>query len=93
MHGNIRLNFRPTRKELVMANTMTMPKRGASEDVLPPITKKESVERFRMQVDRLTKASFKTKDEAEKAGGVIKKSYPKVHVASYDAKKCETTVL
>jgi hypothetical protein len=93
MHGNVRLNFRPTRKELAMANTMTMPKKGASEDMLPPSTKKETVERFRMQVDRLTKASFKTKDEAVKAGGAIKKAYPKVQISIYDGEKSETTVL
>ena len=45
-----------------------------------------------MQVDRLTKSSFKTKDEAVKAGGAIK-AYPKVQVSIYDAEKSETTVL
>jgi hypothetical protein len=37
-----------------MANTMAMPKKGAaSEDMLPPSTKKETLERYRLQVDRL----------------------------------------
>ena len=74
-----------------MANTMSMPKKGPSEDMLPPSAKKETLERYRMQVDRLTKAS--TKEEAERAGGTIKKAYPKVQVSIYDAEKSETTIL
>ncbi len=80
-------------KELARANTMSMPKKGKSEDMLPPTAKKETLERYRMQVDRLTKASFKTKEEAEKAGTVIKKAHPKVQVSIYDAVKNETAVL
>ena len=93
MHGQVPVNFRPTRKELAMANTMSMPKKAQSEDMLPPTAKKETLERYRMQVDRLTKASFRTKEEAEKAGTVIKKAHPKVQVSIYDAEKSETTVL
>lgn len=76
-----------------MANTMSMPKKGPSEDMLPPSAKKETLERYRMHVDRLTKASFKTKEEAARAGGTIKKAYPKVQVSIYDAEKSETTIL
>ena len=94
MHGQAPVNFRPTRKELAMANTMSMPKKGRqSEDNLPPTAKKETLEHYRLQVDRLTKASFKTKEEAEKAGTLIKKAHPKVQVSIYDAEKNETTVL
>jgi hypothetical protein len=93
MHGHAPVNFRPTRKEVTMANTMSMPKKGQSEDMPPPTAKKQTLERYRLQVDRLTKTSFKTKDEAEKFGTGIKKAHPKVHVSIYDAEKSETTVL
>lgn len=75
-----------------MANTMTMPKKQ-SEDMLPPSTKRETLQRYRLQVDRLTKSSFKTKDDAVKAGNVIKTAFPQVHVSVYDAEKSETFVL
>lgn len=71
MHGNVRLNFRPTRKEpipkkeLVEAEPMSMGQ------------KRPELERYRMQVDRQTKASFKSKTAAEKAGAAIKRRTPK----------------
>jgi hypothetical protein len=40
---------------------------------------------FRLQVDRQTKASYETYEAAEKAGLVIKKSHPILHVTVYDA--------
>jgi hypothetical protein len=41
--------------------------------------------RFRLQVDRQTKASYATFDDAEGAGLAIKKGYPVVQVSVYDA--------
>jgi hypothetical protein len=41
--------------------------------------------RFRLQVDRQTKASYATFDDAEGAGLAIKKGYPVVQVSIYDA--------
>ena len=41
--------------------------------------------RFRLQVDRQTKASYATFDDAEGAGLAIKKGYPIVQVSVYDA--------
>jgi hypothetical protein len=41
--------------------------------------------RFRLQVDRQTKASYATYDDAETAGLAIKKGYPVVQVTVYDA--------
>jgi len=41
--------------------------------------------RFRLQVDRQTKGSYATYEAAEAAGKVIKKTYPILHVAVYDA--------
>lgn len=40
---------------------------------------------FRLQVDRQTKKSFATLEEAEAAGLVIKTAYPVVQVAVYDS--------
>jgi len=41
--------------------------------------------RFRLQVDRQTKGSYATFDDAEGAGLAIKKGYPIVQVSVYDA--------
>jgi hypothetical protein len=40
--------------------------------------------RFRLQVDRQTKASYATYEAAETAGIGIKKNYPTLQVAVYD---------
>jgi hypothetical protein len=40
--------------------------------------------RFRLQVDRQTKASYATYEAAEAAGKAIKKAYPILQVAVYD---------
>jgi hypothetical protein len=45
--------------------------------------------RFRLQVDRQTKAYFATSEDAEKAGLAIKKQFPIVQVSVYD---CEEAV-
>ncbi len=49
--------------------------------------------RFLLQVDRQTKVSFSTFEEAEKAGRVIKKNFPIVRVAVYDSVTSENTIL
>jgi hypothetical protein len=41
--------------------------------------------RFRLQVDRQTKASYANYDDAEGAGLAIKKGYPVVQVSVYDS--------
>ena len=41
--------------------------------------------RYRLQVDRQTKASFATYDDAEEAGLAIKKDFPIVQVTIYDS--------
>ena len=41
--------------------------------------------RYRLQVDRQTKASYATYDDAETAGLAIKKGFPLVKVTVYDA--------
>ena len=49
--------------------------------------------RFRLQVDRQTKASFTTSDDAEKAGLAIKKQFPIVQVSVYDSQEAVSRLL
>jgi|GEM_PF-612703 len=49
--------------------------------------------RFRLQVDRQTKASFATSDDAEKAGLAIKKQFPVVKVTVYDSTEASSRVI
>lgn len=44
--------------------------------------------RFRLQVDRQTKATYATLEAAEAAGLAIKKGHPIVHVAVHDHLEC-----
>ena len=67
--------------------TKTMTMAPASEESVPePVTqlKQADAGRFRLQVDRQTKASYATYEAAEKAGLGIKKEHPIVQVAVYD---------
>ncbi len=50
----------------------------------PPSQDKPTEGRFRLQVDRQTKASYPTLEAAEAAGLAIKKGHPVVHVGIYD---------
>ncbi len=90
-----RSGVRPTRKELAMA-TMTIPRKDKDADEALPAArgqKREPLERYRLQVDRQTKASFSAYAAAEKAGSAIKKAFPKVQVIVYDSQESKTTVL
>jgi hypothetical protein len=49
--------------------------------------------RYRLQVDRQTKASFATYDDAEEAGLAIKKQFPIVRVTVYDAAEAVSRVI
>jgi hypothetical protein len=70
------------------------PNKESSESVSPPASQARAVlARFRLQVDRQTKAAFATLSEAEKAGQQIKKAYPLVQVSIYDAEESGQTVL
>ena len=65
--------------------TITMP--PVPEDSGPaPVAQRKQADggRFRLQVDRQTKASYATYEAAEKAGKAIKKYHPILHVAVYD---------
>jgi hypothetical protein len=67
------------------SKTITMPA-PLEESVPEPITQRKRVDgkRFRLQVDRQTKASYATYEAAEKAGQGIKKEHPILQVAVYD---------
>jgi hypothetical protein len=66
--------------------TVNMTKGLDHEEPAPePFSQKPEIGRFRLQVDRQTKASFTTYEAAEQAGMVIKKAHPAVRVAIYDA--------
>ena len=67
------------------SKTITMP--SAPEESVPePVTQRKRVDggRFRLQVDRQTKASYATYEAAEQAGLGIKKKHPILQVAVYD---------
>ena len=49
--------------------------------------------RFRLQVDRQTKASYANYDDAEGAGLAIKKGYPVVQVSVYDATEAVNKII
>ena len=66
--------------------TINMPKKDVAEE--EPVQTGQGrpvLERYRLQVDRQTKSSFASSDEAEKAGQAIKKAHPLVQVSIYDA--------
>jgi hypothetical protein len=64
--------------------TITMP--SAPEEFPERVTQRKQADsgRFRLQVDRQTKASYATYEAAETAGLGIKKEHPIVQVAVYD---------
>ena len=75
-----------------MSTVMTMPKKNAEESA--PVAARQvraAMERYRLQVDRQTKASYTMHDAAEAAGAAIKQAHPLVQVSIYDAK--ETTIM
>ena len=71
-----------------------LPDKAGSEAVPPPPGQaRVAMARFRLQVDRQTKAAFATLSEAETAGQKIKKAHPLVQVSVYDAEESRQTVL
>jgi hypothetical protein len=55
--------------------------------------RKPDTTQFRLQVDRQTKASFATYEDAEKAGLEIKKAHPVVRVSVYDVVECSNRII
>ena len=77
--------------------TKTITKKAASKEESAPESfgqnKRPEKGPFRLQVDRQTKDSFGTYEEAEAAGLAIKKRHPIVQVAVYDSVKSENTII
>lgn len=74
--------------------TISMPKKESAETTPPPASQARApLGRFRLQVDRQTKATFASLSDAEKAGRNIKKAHPIVQVSIYDAEESQQTVL
>jgi hypothetical protein len=61
-------------------------KKDEREAAVPesPSQRKQPEGRFRLQVDRQTKAAYSTLAEAEAVGTAIKKTHPILQVAVYD---------
>ena len=74
---------------------ITVRKSDADESVEENIGQRKRPEsgRYRLQVDRQTKASFATYNDAEEAGLAIKKDFPIVQVTVYDAEEAVTNVI
>jgi hypothetical protein len=49
--------------------------------------------RFRLQVDRQTKGSYTTREAAEEASLAIKRAFPILHVAVFDAEEGQSTAI
>jgi hypothetical protein len=49
--------------------------------------------RFRLQVDRQTKASYLTREAAEEAGFAIKRGFPILHVTVFDAEEGQSQTI
>ena len=78
------------------APTKTITKKTDTEEAVPEqFGQKKRPEKgpFRLQVDRQTKDSFATYEEAEAAGLAIKKRHPIVQVAVYDTVKSENKII
>ncbi len=77
--------------------TMSMPKKEAAAEPAAAAPKagqnRPILGRFRLQVDRQTKATYASMDEAETAGKAIKKAHPIVQVSVYDAEQSAQTLL
>ncbi len=72
----------------IRPGTKTISMVPAPEESVPePVTQRKQVDsgRFRLQVDRQTKASYVTYEAAERVGLGIKKEHPSVQVAVYDS--------
>lgn len=69
--------------------TINMPKKDkpAEPDGVRASQIKPAMARYRLQVDRQTKATFASLDDARAAGQAIKKAFPVVQVSIYDAEQ------
>ena len=88
MEAEVRKPVRATKDASRMA-TISMPKKekAAEPEVAKASQSRPPLARFRLQVDRQTKATFASLDEARTAGKAIKKAFPVVQVSIYDAEQ------
>jgi hypothetical protein len=69
-------------------------KKDTNDDVIMKVGQTRPAQgRYRLQVDRQTKSTFESLDEAQKVGQAIKKAHPIVQVSVYDAVESAQTVL
>jgi hypothetical protein len=93
MNSNVRNPIRAN-KEVPRMATINMPKKDTAEaEPMRVDQRRPEMLRFRLQVDRQIKASYSTMAEAETAGKAIKKAFPVVQVAVYDAQEHEQKIL
>jgi len=67
-----------------MAARLTKKNEREGTSQVSPSQDKQAEGRFRLQVDRQTKATYATLEAAETAGLAIKKDHPIVYVGVYD---------
>ena len=76
------------------SKTMTKPaETEESAQEQPSQRRRPEAGQFQLQVDRQTKASFSSFDEAENAGKAIKQAHPIVSVTIYDAESYERKII
>jgi hypothetical protein len=80
-----------TRERAKIIVKKSAPDEPAEEDIGQ--RKRPETGRFRLQVDRQTKASYPTYDDAEVAGLAIKKEFPVVQVTVYDATEAVSRII
>ena len=77
-----------------MATKSAAKKDTGGDDVILKVGQSRPTQgRYRLQVDRQTKSTYETLDEAEKVGQAIKKAHPIVQVSVYDAVESAQTIL
>jgi hypothetical protein len=72
---------------------MSMPRIEKEEDQSTSGQRRQPMQRYRLQVDRQTKRSFASFEDAEKAGKAIKEAHPIVQVAIYDADESQVKII
>jgi hypothetical protein len=74
--------------------TIVMPSKSKVLDATTDATQNRAgLERYRLQVDRQTKASFPSFEAAVKVGIAIKKAHPVVQVIIHDGQESSTKVI
>jgi hypothetical protein len=68
-------------------------RKNEDEVLLPMGQKKPVLHRYWLQVDRQTKGSYETFQDAETAARTIKSSHPLLLVGIYDAEKSQVTIV